>query len=170
MRWRAWSTQRIWAPIGIAFAVGGLVAQCGSGDAGSDDAGGGDARSADARSSDTGTGTCPVQNPVDAGFIFPGEPCSNEGLLCPYPGTGGCAVWRCDGTQFVTHFLAGPGNSCNQPDLECMDPGTECDTCTCDGTTFQCQENCCVCIDAGMVADAASDGDAIANDAADDGD
>jgi hypothetical protein len=51
-----------------------------------------------------------------------------------------------------------------------MLPNSECDTCTCDGTTFQCQENCCVCFDASIADDATSDGDAIASDAADDGD
>jgi hypothetical protein len=114
---------------------------------------------------DTGPGTCP-----DAAAIFPGDPCSSEGLLCPYPGSAGCAVYQCNGTHFVTHSLAGPGNACSQAGLTCMLPNSECDTCTCDGTTFQCQENCCVCFDASIADDATSDGDAIASDAADDGD
>ncbi len=87
-------------------------------------------------------GTCPTS-------IVVGDGCDAKGLSCPYPGDG-CnefTSFACDGTQFLVQDL-GPNTPCNQNGLVCRWSGTECDTCTCDGTTFQCHENCCAC-DAG---------------------
>jgi hypothetical protein len=79
--------------------------------------------------------------------VASGDPCTKKGLTCPPKdgGATGCpgSTLVCDGTQFAFQVGVGPGAACSQAGLSCYWPGTECDTCTCDGKTFNCRENCC---------------------------
>jgi hypothetical protein len=83
-----------------------------------------------------------------------GDPCTEKGLTCPPPQDGGAmgcpaSSLLCDGTKFVYQVGVGPGATCNQVGLVCRWADSECSTCICDGTTFHCQERCCVCADSG---------------------
>jgi hypothetical protein len=80
-------------------------------------------------------------------LVSSGDPCNDQGLICsPQDGTTDCpgTALVCDGTTFAFQGGVGPGAACNQAGVVCQWPGTECDTCTCDGTTFQCQEKGCL--------------------------
>jgi hypothetical protein len=72
-----------------------------------------------------------------------GSPCSQSELGKTSPGAG-CQSLVCNGTEFVSQDGVEPDFACNQTGLVCHRADTECDTCTCDGTTFQCQSNCCI--------------------------
>ncbi len=88
---------------------------------------------------DAEAGACPET-------IHVGTVCTNKGLSCPYPSNGRCDSYKsyvCNGSLFYAHDDLGPGTACSQVGLECRRPDTECDSCTCDGTTFNCEVGCC---------------------------
>lgn len=87
-----------------------------------------------------------------------GASCTQAGLVCPRTPSDPCndLAFVCDGARFNLQATAavGPGATCNRAGLVCHWPGTECDSCTCNGSTFVCKENCCTtsCMDGGPPA------------------
>ena len=84
-----------------------------------------------------------------------GDPCTTAGATCPTPHpSSGCeaALLVCNGDQlvFTPTETVGPGNTCSTGGLVCPYPGTECQSCTCNGIQWVCETGgCCGCFDAG---------------------
>jgi hypothetical protein len=81
--------------------------------------------------------------------VAPGDACTQLGLTCPASTGDECAspTLVCTGARFqIQQTMVGPGVACRMPGQVCLFPGTECQTCTCNGTAFVCEDSACCTI------------------------